>query len=455
MTDQTPPTRPVGPDPPADDGYGVTADGFVLKGIDRIVADQQARARAMFGSDVDLSSGSALRKVLDAAAVHVHELWRALENQYYANFVTTAQGEALTLLGLDLGRPRRQLWATGEVVLAVQDQGPDRAVVVPQGAAVRTVPAAGKPLVELRTTASATLDAASPTATVGVRAVERGPGGNPPDGADLELEPHWAEVHLALGPATVTVTAQGPITGGELDEPDDAHRARLLGVPRTVWTQDAVLSELLDIPGVRDAALFDPLGGIDTSSAAFNTYAFGQHQFTAGRQTGSPYFFDIVVAVEPGWPWLPEDGDVPAVRPAVVDVVRQWRPVSIFPDLRPANQVDVGLRATLVVEPGHDADAIRGEILDAVHTSVGRLRLGRGLLHSDLVLTARAVAGVADVQNLRLRRGAPVFGEVGHGGAVYGDARELSVGENLALAADEIAAFDLDSPLIDLQVVNS
>ena len=67
----------------------------------------------MFGDDVDLTSGSALRKVLDAVAWDAHELWRGLEAQYYANFVTTAQGPSLDLLGTDLGLARRNLTARG------------------------------------------------------------------------------------------------------------------------------------------------------------------------------------------------------------------------------------------------------------------------------------------------------------------------------------------------------
>ncbi|WP_208614390.1 baseplate J/gp47 family protein, partial [Streptomyces yokosukanensis] len=270
----------------------------------------------------------------------------------------------------------------------------------------------------------------------------------------LELEPAWARLHLNFDSATVQVANRAPISGGDLLETDDVYRARLLGVPRTLWTQDAVLARILEVPGVRDTAVFDPLGGVDASRGVFNTYLFGQHAFTTGRRTGSPYFFDIVVAVEPGWPWRQDEGDIPAVYDKVLDVVRQWRPVSVFPDIRQANQVDVGIRATLVVQPGHDPNAIRGAILSAVHAGVDRLRLGRAVLHSDLVLTVRSIAGVVDVQNLRLRRGAPLFAEVGFGGAVFGGAVELSVGENLTLAADEIAYFDLDSPLIDLQVAS-
>ncbi|MFD0277836.1 baseplate J/gp47 family protein [Kitasatospora sp. NPDC127111] len=457
MTDLTPltgPTSPGGPPPP--DRYGVTPGGFVLKGIDRIVADQQARARAMFGSDVDLGSGSALRKILDAAAVQVHELWRALEDQYYAGFVTTAQGDALDLLGHDLGQERRQLHATGTVALTLTDADPGRVVVLPQGAVLRTAdpPTAAAPAVALRTTAPATLTAGAPALVARVQAVPRGPDGDVTANRPLELDPAWARFHLNLGPATVKVATPTAIDGGELVEPDDTYRARLRGVPRTLWTQDAVLARILDVPGVRDAAVFDPLGGVDSSHALFNTYLFGQHDLTAGRRTGSPYFFDIVVAVEPGWPWRVDEGGIPAVYDGVVEEVRQWRPVSVFPVVRPADQVDVGIRATLVVRPGHDPDVIRGQILDAVHTGIDGLRLGRAVLHSDLVLTARSVAGVADVRNLRLRRGAPVFGEVGLGSAVFGSAAELSAGENLTLAPDEIARFDLAGPLTDLQVAS-
>ncbi|MEV7738924.1 MULTISPECIES: baseplate J/gp47 family protein [Streptomyces] len=433
-----------------DDQFGVTDDGFVIKGIDRIVADQQARARAMFGADVDLTSGSALRKVLDAAAVHVHELWRGLEEQYYANFATTAQGAALDLLGTDLGVGRRHLPAEGEITLTLTGADPERRFVLPEGTVVET---AEPPRARLRTTASVRLSAGSPPVSVGVQAVERGPGGNLEAGRPLRLEPTWARVHLNLAAATVTISDPQPIDGGELLEPDDVYRARLLGIPRTLWTQEAVLAQVLDVPGVRDAAIFDPLGGVDASRSHFNTYLFGQRVFSVQRQTGSPYYFDVIVAVEPGWPWSEADGEPPLVRDTVQDTVRQWRPVSVFPNIKPADQVDIGIRATLVVQPGHDPDAIKGEILTAVHTAVNRLHLGGGVLHSDIVLAARATAGVVDVQNLRLRRCAPAFGrDVSFSGAVFGDAQELSQGENLLLAPREIARFSLDSPLIDIKV---
>ncbi|MFI9111670.1 baseplate J/gp47 family protein [Streptomyces venezuelae] len=437
----------------SEERFGVGEDGFVVKGIDRIIADQQTRARAMFGDDVDLTSGSALRKVLDAAAFDTHELWRALESQYYGTFVSTAQGPGLDLLGCDLGLRRRELRARGTVILAIEKGETDRRYAFPQGTVFVTEPAPGEPVLAFRSARAAVLSAEQPTATVEVEAVTRGAAGNIDPRTTLRLDHEWARHNLNLGAVEVKVVVQQSFHGGDLGESDAAYRARLLGVPRTVWTQEALLAQVLDVNGVRDAAIFDPLGGVEATRRAFGTFNFGNRAFSRERQTGSPYFFDIVVAAEPGWPWNSGEALIPGVYDEVLDVVRQWRPVSVFPDILAANQVDVGIRATLVVEAGHDEEAVKGAILDAVRASVNRLRLGHGVLHSDIVLSARTAAGVVDVQNLRLRRFAPAFGQTHYDGATYGGSQELSVGENLNLAPDEIARFSVDTSMADLQVV--
>lgn len=304
-----------------------------------------------------------------------------------------------------------------------------------------------------RTTGAVVLSAEERTATAEAEAVERGEAGNISGGAKMHLDPEWARRNLNLGAAEVAAVTQEAFHDGDVCESDAVYRARLLGVPRTVWTQEALLAQVLDVNGVRDAAIFDPLGGVEATRRAYGTFRFGSRAFSRERQTGSPYFFDIVVAAEPGWPWHDGESLVPGLYEEVVDVVRQWRPVSIFPDILAANQVDVGLRATLVVEAGHDEEAVKGAILDAVRASVNRLRLGHGVLHSDIVLSARTAAGVVDVQNLRLRRFAPAFGQTAYGGGTYGGSQELSVGENLDLAPDEIARFSVDTSMADLQVV--
>lgn len=215
----------------SEERFGVGEDGFVVKGIDRIIADQQTRARAMFGDDVDLTSGSALRKVLDAAAFDTHELWRALESQYYGTFVSTAQGPGLDLLGCDLGLHRRELRARGTVILAIEKGETDRRYAFPQGTVFVTEPAPGKAVLAFRSARAAILSAEQPTATVEVEAVTRGATGNINQSTTLRLDHEWARHNLNLGTVEVKVVVQQSFHGGDLGESDAAYRARLLGVP--------------------------------------------------------------------------------------------------------------------------------------------------------------------------------------------------------------------------------
>ena len=103
--------------------FGITQDGFVLKGFDAILGDAMDRARQAFDANVDLTATSALRKVLEVTAAEDAELWKRIEDLYYANFVSTAIGASLDRLGEDLGVPRPQQFATGEVRFTLFDQG--------------------------------------------------------------------------------------------------------------------------------------------------------------------------------------------------------------------------------------------------------------------------------------------------------------------------------------------
>ena len=180
-------------------------------------------------------------------------------------------------------------------------------------------------------------------------------------------------------------------------------------------------------------------------------FLFGERAFSLQRQIGSPYYFDIVVAPSPAGPG-PRAAAHPGIFDTLLATVRQWRPASIFPNIVQADEVEIGIRATLVVAGGTATqDAIRARSSDALHASVDDCRLGRGVLYSDVMLLARTVPGVVDVQNLHLRRYPPVFAEIKFAGALFGQSVELEVGENAALAPDEIAQFTIDSDLIDIR----
>src|SRR5438105_1444342 len=115
--------------------FGITQDGFVLKGFDAILGDAIDRARQAFDANVDLTATSALRKVLEVTAAEDAELWKRIEDLYYANFVSTAIGASLDRLGEDLGVPRPQQFATGEVRFTLVGAVAGRTYTVPAGAA--------------------------------------------------------------------------------------------------------------------------------------------------------------------------------------------------------------------------------------------------------------------------------------------------------------------------------
>jgi len=429
------------------DRHGVGEDGFVLKGFDEILADMQSRAQTLFGDDVDLTPGSPLRKVLDATAWQTHDLWKGLESQYYSNFVTTAEGPSLDLLGADVGLERRQLFATGTVTLTLAAGEPERRYVLPAGTIVQTAPGA-----RFRTLNPATIIAGGPPGEVRAEALERGPGGNIPPAALTQLDPDHARFYLNLGTATVTPSNAAAFAGGELLEGDNAYRSRLRGYPRSLWTLERFVRAVRDIDGVRDCRAFDPLGCVDVSQSFFNIFLFGQRAFSLERRLAAPYFFDVVVATEPGWPWRTL-GPTRGVYERIAEDTRELRPVSIFPNLVPANEVEVGMRGTLLVQAGHDRDAILAHIVGGLRDHVASLTLGNDVLHSDVIVLVRRTPGLLDIRDLHLRRCPPVFGRVNMSGAQFGQSVELGVGENIDLAPDEIPRFEIDSRLIDVAVI--
>lgn len=428
---------------------GVTGNGFVVKTMSAILADKSERAREMFGSDIDLRSSSALRKMLDISSAEDHNLWKELERLFYASFVSTASGEALDLLGDDVGVPRRFLLSRGAVKIKVNGADPGRIYHLPVGTLLQT----NAPAKFFRTLALVSLSSEASEATVDVEALERGVVSNVAASAIDAVNPIYAQRHLNLGAATLTVQNEQPTSGGELQEDDESFRAQLLGHPRTLWTLEAVRRAIKAVDGVRDCRLFDPLGGVDVSQSRFGLFPFAQRRFGTQRLLGTPYFFDVLVAVFPGFPWESQPGVV-GLKEAIENAIRELRPVSIFPNIRRANNVVVGLRARILIKSGHDRQGVVASIKDRLSRRVNAQGLGNGALFSDVNCDCRAVSGVIDVQGLHLRRCPPEFAGVSFGPRQRFQAHtiEAAIGENIDLTPNEIAVFRIDSELIQLEV---
>jgi hypothetical protein len=211
------------------------------------------------------------------------------------------------------------------VKLKLTNGAPGKTYNLPLGTMLET----DAPVRHFRTLALASLSDVSKEALVDVEALERGSASNVAANAINKINADFAQRHLNLGPASISVANAQPASGGELQEDDASYRGLLLGYPRTVWTLEAVQRAVKGVDGVRDCRLFDPLGGVDVSQSMFNLFAFSQRRFGAQRLLGTPYYFDILVAVEPGFPWLSQPGII-GVQEAINNAIAGVRPIGIF-----------------------------------------------------------------------------------------------------------------------------
>jgi phage-related baseplate assembly protein len=430
--------------------FGVTPSGFVLKPVDAIVQESFGRARAVFPG-VDLGSTSALRKILETAAAEDGELWKQLEDLYFSNFVSTAIGDTLDLLGQDVGVERAGLASTGTIQVSLVRPAGTRQYVLPEGAIVLT---GHDPVVAFVTVAPVTLDQHTTTAQVGVVAVEPGPGGNVVAHAISGIDATYRSVFLAdLGGADFTVDNTDPTTGGDKFEPDESLRNRLLGFPRNLWTVDAVAQAALGVGGVVDVLLSDPLGGVDVSQSFFDLFNFDQRAFTSERRAGEPYFFSVVVAHDFRVPWH-TTGSVPGIFERVTAAVDAVRPIGIHANIVEADHIEVGVRATLVIAPGSDGVALLSSVRQRLAADIGALRLGGDVLYSQVVRAFVEQPGVLDVQGLHLRRSPAAFGRITFGDVPFQQVlAEAAVGENLVMGPTELATFVPGSDSLDITVV--
>ena len=113
--------------------YGVTPQGFIVKPFQQILSDAFARAQLSFGPDVDLRSTSSIRKLIELGCLDAGLLWMALDDVYHSGFTSTAVGDALDLLGADLGLQRAPTNASGQATFKLGSTAPPASTRVPSG----------------------------------------------------------------------------------------------------------------------------------------------------------------------------------------------------------------------------------------------------------------------------------------------------------------------------------
>jgi uncharacterized phage protein gp47/JayE len=460
MTGATTVSASTAPDTAA---YGVTPQGFIVKPFQAILSDAFTRAQQTFGPDIDLRSSSSIRKIIELVSLDAALLWMSLDDVYHSGFTSTAAGAALDLLGADLGLARASLPATGMATFKLSSLAPQGTLLtLPPGTLVQT--GTTNPLYfSLSAALTLSNDPSQPSpaqADAAVTALVTGVSGNIGPNQLTGIQPTFAARYLNFDPSFIAVSNAAAFGGGEAAEDDNTYRRQLQAQHSTNWTPAAVRAAIYAVDGVRDALVKDPYGGLDTSASKFGGVCFSDALFQTPRDVCSPYFFTIVVAAKPGVIWDSAGsgpGQILGLHDQILAALEPIRPISTFPELVQADTVEVSLRARLQLESGADTSGVLAAARTALAAYISGLNLGDPVLFSQTLRLLSELPGVVDVQNLRLRRGPPRFGEAVFGPpAIYGNSDniaqiEMPCGGNLVLAANEVAVFAGDSNLTQLE----
>jgi hypothetical protein len=449
--------------------FGVTGAGFLAKPFTRLLAEKLALARQLIDPDLDLSSGSVLRKLLEVSALEDARTWAALGAAYDDSFAVSARGRALSAIGAELGIPRPFECATGSVTLTLATAPPQGTpLALPRG--VRCTTPGGH---RVALDATVILSAAVTSATVPVVSFDPGPVGNLDPAVDagggsfpqridrweiadrkladlvqLDALAGFPPDASATGQGLVRITHTAALRGGDVQWDDDRYRALLLRAPRSLWTADAIAATVSLVPGVRQVTVRDGWGGLDLSQSIFGDFDFIERLFATERDLASPYFVSVLVAPTEAAVFSGPDGLQAAVEQAIRDV----RPVGVFPEVIEADQVHVAVQADVITRgltlpPGSGATvnaspaalALKDRLARRLHDLVDGLQLGEPVRVAAVTAALMAEPGVNDAVHVRLVRYPRKLDRVGSRLRPVSGVQVLGRDENLNFAADQIA----------------
>ncbi|MET9894366.1 baseplate J/gp47 family protein [Streptomyces sp. NPDC006465] len=444
----------------SDKAFGITPQGFVPKPLARLLDEKKAAAQVLFGSDVDLTAGSTLRKILEIIALEEARTWVHLGLSYEDTRVSTAVGDALSRLGAELGLPRPHHRATGKVTLKLAAALPPDVPEVEIERGTRLLTTGGQ---DYFLDESATLTNSGQQATVAVKAVAPGP--------EFNADPHHVDqdgttpgrisrfnpadprtVHRLArtgGVEAVTIEHTTATGGGELYWSDSRYRDLLLAHPRNVWSPETMRITAALVPGVRQVLVKDLFGGLDINQPIFGSFSFLERLFSQERSLGDPTFFTVLVAPDEGAIW---EG-TGQLRDQVAAALDQVRPVGIAPKIEQAQQVSVGLNCKIsvdglpipvglpeAVKVSPEAIALKSRILDRVRRRVLTLGIGEPVRYSEVLWAVMEEPGVVDARDLRLRRFPRRLPSVPlDGPEVPQEAQELEPLQDVEISPTEIA----------------
>jgi len=267
-----------------------------------------------------------------------------------------------------------------------------------------------------------------------------------------------AAAETAAGMELVTITHTVPLTGGEMRWPDSNYRQLLLRAPRTIWSVEAIELAVSLVPGVRQVRVQDGIGGLDINQSIFANFNFIERVFSGERDLASPYYFSVLVGPTPAAIW---DGPT-GLKNAVASAIEDLRPIGIFPKIDSAEEIGVGVRASLVVDgiplpvgskatvnASPAARELRRRIYARLSRYVDELKFGDPVRAAEITWAIMSEPGVVDVRNLSIVKYPAGFGSLDFSQVTSAESavQRFDMGQNLTLDNNQIPVFvDSDDP---------
>ncbi|KZM54901.1 hypothetical protein A3Q35_13155 [Aeribacillus pallidus] len=349
-------------------------NGFSKKTYSDLIDEMEAKAKELFGEDVNTKAYTPLGIILRIFAWFQAILWDNVERVYNNSFPGTAEGVSLYRLGKLKGMtPLKADYAYGKIQITGE---PNESVAA--GLVVGT-----KNNILFETTEDCKLDG-NGVGYAEIYAQESGAKGNVDAGAITEI--------IELDPNVHSVVNLEPTTGGRDAETDAEFYERFQNYPEKSGSSniESIEAKLLEVPGVRDAI-------VNQNTSSFEKDGLPPHCIAPFVFGGSDE--DVAQAIFSVAP-----GGIQVYGTTVVQVTDSKGTVHEIGFTRPET-IQVYVRVTLTKGPDFPADGVtnvRNQILsyiggtDEHGNEYPGLGLKQNVVHAKIVAAVLNSVGVDD-----------------------------------------------------------
>lgn len=351
---------------------GLTETGYTRKTYDEILEDKIAKAKELFGEDIETEENTPLGKYIRINAFDQAELEEIAEMIYYSAFPNTASGTSLDRLCPFVGITRNPASASQFTVEVTGTAGAE----VPIGFLVGTESG-----ITFYNTMTVTLDE-NGTGEIDVECTETGEIGNV----------HYSEIVQIINPDADITSVKGKaiITLGAEAESDYALRKRfeMAREGSGSCNESAIRASLLRVSTVTSA------GVVVNDTDATDAMGRPPHSFECYVSGGENYHAEIAQMIYEKKPLgIKTYGNI---AHTITDEAGNSHEIKFSHTA----YIDIQVKVDIKTDATYEGETGRKEITDNITTYINGLGVGNPVILSSLYGRVHAVTGVKEVTNL-------------------------------------------------------